>query len=214
MNARDTLQKLLDPIRAAYDGLNERERMLVGLLGAVFAAIVVILPLYLVLDSISTMETENEELIAVMSELSDEADELTRRRLEREQALARYTRPAPPLGSFIESTAQVEGLQLREVTDQPAVKIGDFSRRQVRASLAGVNLRPVIKMLSAIERSDYPVSTERIQIDHPADGDTYTVQIGVNAYDRVGGEAEGAQGGAKARPPARPARGRAGGATP
>ncbi|MBC7171146.1 MAG: type II secretion system protein M, partial [Polyangiaceae bacterium] len=179
-----------DPIRAAYDGLNERERRLVALLGGVLGAIVVLLPLYLVLDSISEMETENQELASVLNDLSDQAGELERKRLEREQALARYARPAPPLGSFVESTAQVEGLQLREVTDQPSVSIGEFSRRQVRASLAGVKLRPVIKMLAAIERSDYPVTTQRIQVDHPSDGDSYTFQIGINAYDRSAPESE------------------------
>jgi hypothetical protein len=46
----------------------------------------------------------------------------------------------------------------------------------------------VIKMLAAIERSDYPVSTQRIQVDHTRDGDTYNFQIGVNAYDRQGGD--------------------------
>lgn len=202
---KEELQKLVDALRAAYEGLNERERMLVGLLGGVFGAILVLLPLYLALDSISAMETENQELAAVLTELSDKAEELQLRRLEREQAAARYQRPAPALGSFVESTAQVEGLQLREVTDQPAVAIGAFSRRQVRASLAGVQLRPVIKMLAAIERSDYPVSTQRIQVDHPNDGDNYTFQIGVNAYDRTGsGAAAGdAEGGKAPRTPSR-----------
>lgn len=185
MKPKEAMQKALEALRSAYEGLNERERMLVGVLGGVFGALALVLPLYLVLDSISEMETENQELVAVLAELSDAADELEQRRAEREQAQARYARPAPPLGSFIESTAQVQGLKLREVTDQPAVAIGAFSRRQARASLADVQLRPVIKMLAAIERSDYPVSTQRIQVDHPKDGDSYTFQIGVNAYDRT-----------------------------
>jgi hypothetical protein len=91
------------------------------------------------------------------------------------------------------------------------VAIGEFSRRQARASLSNVNLRPVIKMLAAIERSDYPVSTQRIQVDHTREGDTYNFQIGVNAYDRQGGEEEAGEAGAarpgaatKARGSARP----------
>lgn len=182
---RGTAQRVFAPLRAAYDGLNPRERTLVTLLGAVFGAIALFLPLYLVLDAITEMETENQDLVAVLRELNDSAVELETKRLEREQSLARYQREAPPLGTFIESAAQVEGLSLREVTDQPALAMGDYSRRQVRVSLTGVNLRPAVKMLSAIERSDYPVSIQRIQIDHVGEGDKYNFQIGISAYDRV-----------------------------
>jgi hypothetical protein len=186
------MARAAETARHAYDGLNPRERVLVGMLGGVFAAILVLLPLYLVMDGVAQIEVENQELAKVLDELDDSRGALEQSRLERQEALARYTRKAPQLGSFLESTAQVEGLQLREVTDQPPVAIGEYSRRQARASLSNVNLRPVIKMLAAIERSDYPVSTQRIQVDHSRDGDTYNFQIGVNAYDRQGeGDDEG-----------------------
>jgi hypothetical protein len=203
VNLAEPFSKAADAARHAYDGLNPRERVLVALLGGVFAAILVLLPLYLVMDGVSSMEAENQEIARVLDDLDGARADLERARLERQQALERYDHKAPQLGSFLETAAQREDLQLREVTDQPPLAIGEFSRRQVRASLSNVSLRPVIKMLAAIERSDYPVSTQRIQVDHTRDGDTYNFQIGVNAYDRqqADDEESGAGRGAKAARP-------------
>src|SRR5690606_22683474 len=87
-------------------------------------------------------------------------------------------------GSFLEARATEQELSLREVTDQPEKVVGDFRRRNVRATLPSVGLRNVIKLLTSIENSRFPVAVERIQIEHFRSGeDSYNVQIGVIAYD-------------------------------
>ncbi|MEM9067418.1 MAG: hypothetical protein AAGE52_02900 [Myxococcota bacterium] len=171
-------------IQSSIDNLNDRERKLLTALGGVFIAIVVLLPLYLVTSSISDIETENEEIASVLRDIRNAQGTLAQRQAEREASAARYGRPAPPLGSFIEARASEQELTLREVTDQPEKVLGDFTRRNVRATMPGVNLRPVVKMFTAIENSPFPVAVERIQIEHFRPGDNYNVQVGVIAFDR------------------------------
>ncbi|MCB9599402.1 MAG: type II secretion system protein M [Sandaracinus sp.] len=174
----------MDRLRAYADGLNERERKLLGALGVVFALIVVLLPIYLVTSSISEIEEENRQISQVLRDIGRARGTLAQRQAEREAARARYQQAAPPLGSFLEARATEQELSLREVTDQPEKVVGDFRRRNVRATLPSVGLRKVIKLLTSIENSRFPVAVERIQIEHFRSGeDSYNVQIGVIAYD-------------------------------
>lgn len=174
----------LDRLRASIDGLNERERRLLGVLGVVFALIVVVLPIYLVTSSISDIDAENRAISTVLRDIGRARTTLAQRQAEREAAQARYREAAPPLGSFLEARASEQELSLREVVDQPEKIVGDFRRRNARATLPGVELRKAIKMLTSIENSRYPVAVERIQIEHFRGGeDSYNVQIGVIAYD-------------------------------
>ena len=56
--------------------------------------------------------------------------------------------------------------------------------------MPGVSLRPVVKMLTSIENSRFPVALESIQVEHFRGGDSYNVQLGVIAYDAAQEEAE------------------------
>lgn len=175
----------LDSIRQQLSELNERERKLLTILGAVFVAILVVLPLYLISSSISDIETENQALADVLAEIQDARTELAQRDAEREAAMARYGTPTPPLGSFVENEANQQELRLREVTDQPEQVFGEFRRRAVRASMPNVELRPVIKMVTSIENSRYPVAINRLQIENYRRGDNYNVELGVLTFDRA-----------------------------
>lgn len=180
----------LDSLRQQISELNERERKLLTVLGAVFVCILVILPLYLISASISDIETENEAIADVLAEIQDARTELARRDAEREAAMARYGTPTPPLGSFVENEANQQDLRLREVTDQPEQVFGEFRRRAVRASMPNVELRPVIKMVTSIENSRYPVAVNRLQIENYRRGDNYNVELGVITFDRAVPETE------------------------
>ncbi len=179
--AADVMSKL----QGAFENLNDRERKLVMALGLVLVMIVVVLPLYLVTSSISGIEEENEQIATVLREINRARGTLAQREAEREAAAARYREAAPPLGSFLEARAAEQELTIREVNDQPDKTLGGFQRRNVRATLPGVGLRPVIKMFTAIENSPHPVALERIQIEHFRSGDNYNVTVGVVTYEQA-----------------------------
>lgn len=183
----------LDSIRNQIAELNERERKLLGLMGLVMGVMIVLLPGVFISRAIGEREAQNDSIRTLLRDIGRARPELAIRRAEEEAARARYARPAPPLGSFIEAQARAidPELQIREVNDQPERVIDVFRRRNVRATMPNVDLRKAIDMLAAMENSDHPVALERLQIEHFRSGSGYNVQLGVIAYELEESEATG-----------------------
>ncbi len=177
---------MTESARRAYENLNERERLLVTALAGVLAMLLVGVPFYLLTTSISNLEDENQEVRTVLRELGQARGRLEGREAAREASARRYRTPAPPLGSFLEAKAGLQELTLREVTDQPEKVVGEFRRRELRATLPNVGLRAVIRMLTDIENSPFPVSVSRLHFEHFRSGDRYNVKVGLIAYQTEG----------------------------
>ena len=177
----------LDNVRSWADALSGRERRLLGVMASVFAAILIGLPMYLAVASISDIETENAEISQVLQDIRRSEPRLRQQIAERRAVDDLYKRKAPSLGGFLEERAQQYGVTGLGITDQPNLDMGGYSRRSVRVSLPVVELRPLIEMLADIENSSYPVAIERIQMTGGRMRTGYTVKLGVNAYDRETG---------------------------
>ncbi len=182
---KEKLAPLIANLKRAFDDLSEREKKLVITMGSIAAAMAIILPMYLVGSSVSELEEENAELSAVIAEIEASRKDLVKRKAEAELMMSRYDQKAPPLGTFIEQEARKQGLALQQVVDQPREALGDYTRRRVRVDLQKVSMRPILDLLVALENSPYPVTVDRLQIDHPQDGDSFSVQIGLSTYDRA-----------------------------
>jgi len=174
----------LDNVRNWADALSHRERRLLSSMAVVFAAIVVILPMYVAISSISDIETENTEIAQVLQDIRRSEPRLQQQKAERRAVERLYNRKAPSLGGFLEERAQQYGVSGLGINDQPKLDMGAYSRRSVRVSLPVVELRPLIEMLADIENSSYPVSIELIQMTGGRMRTGYTVKLAVSAYDR------------------------------
>ncbi|MGB9339830.1 MAG: hypothetical protein WCB63_11355 [Polyangiales bacterium] len=174
----------LDNVRSWADALSGRERRLLGIMAVVFIAIVIIIPMYVAISSISDIETENAEITQVLQDIHRSEPRLRQQKADRIAVEKLYQRKAPSLGGFLEERAQQYGVTGLGITDQPNLDMGAYSRRSVRVSLPVVELRPLIEMLADIENSSYPVSIEQIQMTGGRMRTGYTVKLGVNAYDR------------------------------
>ncbi len=172
----------LGSARRWFDNLSERERRMVGILGVVFVALLILTPLWWLHGRVEALRERNDELHEALRELRRARGSLAARRRAREAAEARYRRKAPPLGSFLEAKAGEFGIGIREVVDQPEKDFGKFRRRHVRVTLPNVDIAAFVKMVAAVKNAPYPVAIERIQIDHF--GDRFNAQLGVYAYDR------------------------------
>jgi type II secretory pathway component PulM len=178
----------VERLRTAWENLNDRERRMLAILGAVAALLLLVLPpVVLALDN-ADLETENAELRSVLERLSMQHDKLQRLAKERAAMEMRYKNKTPPLGSFLEAEAKKQGLTLQEVTDKPAKSSGAYLRRSVTASLAQVQLTPVINLLSSIVDSPYPVAVDHIQVDHFQPGDQFNIKLGVVTFDKTGSD--------------------------
>ncbi|MEM9191099.1 MAG: hypothetical protein AAGF12_18095 [Myxococcota bacterium] len=198
-------------IISMFEGLNDRERLLVSILGTVLGAVILFLPLWLVWGAISEVEAENAELRTVLRDIGRAGPELAERRAQEEAANRRYDNKAPALGSFLEAKAREAGYDRPlTVTNQPEKNMDDFHRRHVRANLTRVGLRTAVDLITNVENSRYPVAVEQLQIDHHQSGDQYSVQLGVITFDRrddernrSAGNNTGMRSGNRAGPPPR-----------
>lgn len=177
------LDDAVDNLRGAVEDLNPRERRLLVAMGITFLALLVALPFYVVLSSVADMEDENEEIVLVMQDISRATNRLNAERAERQAMERLYTTKAPPLGSFLEERAQEKGLEGLDITDQPEVALGRYTRRSVRASLSRVQLRPLLEMLAEVKNSRFPIAITTIQIDGVRRSGDHNARITVHAYD-------------------------------
>lgn len=175
-----------DNLRGWFDTLNQRERRLLILMGLVFGAMLIVLPMYLMFASISDIETENTDINEVLADIYRSEGRLEQEKAERRAVDRLYNRKTPSLGGFLEESAQQYGVSGLSITDQPRLDMGNYSRRSVRVSLPTVELRPLIEMLANIKNSPYPVAIERIQLDGGRLRKSYSAKLAVNAYDREG----------------------------
>lgn len=179
-----------DRLQQIWTGFTERERRLVGMLGVVFALVILFLVFYIPSSAIAALEEDNDEMARVLDEIAAAEDRLAARAAEAEAAERRYDRRAPALGSFVEARATENGATVQQVTNQPEVEEGRFRRRHVRATLPNVNLRSTMHLLTELESSEYPIALERIHVEHFAAGtDQFNVEIGVITFDRTGAAA-------------------------
>lgn len=180
-----------DNIRGWFDTLNERERRLLALMGSVFAVVLIVVPMYTMLATISDIETENADINEVLRDIYRSEGRLERQKGARLAVDRLYNRKAPSLGGFLEESAQQYGVSGLSITDQPKLDMGGYTRRSVRVSLPTVELRPLIDMLADIENSSYPVAIERIQLDGGRRRKSYNAKLTVSAYDRESGPLTG-----------------------
>lgn len=185
------MNNVFESLRRSWQGLNERERRLVALMGLTLVGFVVFGVFYLSQNAVSEVEAENDQLETALADIGRARARLQERAAERDAAERRYATKAPALGSFVEATAHDNQLTLREVVDQPAEVSGRYTRRAVNVQLPNVNLRPIVDLMAAIENSPYPVAIEQIQVEHFQAGDQYNVKLGVVAYDRAAAAAAG-----------------------
>lgn len=178
------LSDAFDNLQSWSNSLSDRERRLLGAMAVVFAALLVVLPMYVGIASISDIEDENEEIVEVLQDIQRSELRLRREKAERKAIEALYNGKAPSLGGFLEERAEQYGITGLGVTDQPNLDLGEYSRRSVRVNLPVVELRPLIEMLADIENSPYPVSIETIQMTGGRMRTGYTVKLAVSAYDR------------------------------
>ncbi len=178
-------REMFSGLASYWENLTDRERLLLGVLGVVAAALLVVLPVYMFSSAIAELEDENEEITTALRRIAHSRGQIAAQRAERAAADARYARHAPTLGSFLEAKAgEQEGLAISDVQHEPERQEGGFRIRHSRARFQGTGLRPAIQLLAEIENSRYPVAIERIHIDHHQTGDRYNFQVGVLAFDR------------------------------
>jgi general secretion pathway protein M len=167
--------------------MNERERRLVGVLGVVFAIVVVCAVPFGVGVYVSSVDSDNDDLRKALSDVQDARSSLRERQAHKDQVMARYARAAPPLPGFLEQTAQTQKLEVSESNPLPEIPHGKrFVEHGTLVHLKKAGMLPIAKFLEAIERSGYPIAVTRLSIrKRGGEPDSYDVEVGVSSFERV-----------------------------
>ena len=168
------------------DKLEPRERKLLGILVGILAALIVLaLPIY-AWSAVSSSRTENDEIRALIDEVYKARLSVAERKAKQDAILARYGRPAPTLGGFIEEAAKANGITIADAQDKPEVPHGKrYTERLTVVKMHKVGMLALVKTIEKIEQSGHPVAVTRLNIRPRAgEPDSYEVELGVSAYDR------------------------------
>jgi general secretion pathway protein M len=173
-------------LRERFEKLEPRERKLLTLLLGMFAVIAFLLIPVGIFSLVSGKRSENDEVRDLINEIHSARTQVSERKARHDALLARYAKPAPPLGGFIEEQAKEAGLPSPESQDRPEIPHGKrYTERLTVVKLHKVGMLGVAKTLEKIETSGHPVSVTRLNIKPRAnEPDSYEVELGVSAYDR------------------------------
>jgi general secretion pathway protein M len=169
-----------------FDKLDPRERRLVvALLGVMGAFVVLLLPVLLI-TTMSSKRSENQEVRDLILTIRESSEKLAERRAKHDALLAKYAKPAPPLAGYIESVAVEHGITVPESLDRPEMPHGKrYTERMAVVKLHKVGMLAVAKTLEQIETSGHPMTISRLSIKpRAAEPDSYEVELGVSAFDR------------------------------
>jgi general secretion pathway protein M len=148
-------------------------------------------------------------LIARRAEISDlrnaiEAvqgarNEVRERQFRRDQIAMRYAKKAPLLAGFLQQAARAQNMEVTDSSDRPDVPIGKkYVERSTVVHLKKVGMLPLSKFMEAIEKSGEPLVISTFSLrKRTGEPDSWDVEIGLSAYDRVEAPAPASSGAAK-----------------
>ncbi len=173
-------------LRERLDKLEPRERRLLGILGAILGACVVLLGPIGVWSMVSAKRTANGEIRDLIDQIYDARATVAERKAKRDALLARYAKTAPPLAGFIEEAAKENSISAAESQDLPPVPHGKrYTERTTVVKMHKVGMLALAKTLEKIEQSGYPVAISKLVIKPRAgEPDSYEVDLGISAFDR------------------------------
>jgi general secretion pathway protein M len=175
----------LEALRESWEKLSDRERKMLSILGAAALALATFVVVWTTSSALAEVEEERDAIRSVLADIDRASDLLAKREAERHAVEARYRNKAPPLAAHVEAKAKEEGLEVRQVVEDPEKVAAGYRRQAVRVSFSGVSLRPIMHLLANLDDERSPIAIEKIVIEHYSPGDNFKVDLGIAAYEPV-----------------------------
>ncbi len=172
-------------LRERLEGLEERERRLLGI--ALLVAIVgaVLTPPILLYALLHSRRSDVEAVRTAIGAIEDQSELLERAKADKGALEQRYRQPAPQLQAFLAKLAADVGVEIPESQDRQSVPRGKrFDERSTKITLRKVGMLKLVKFLEKIEHSGHPVKISQIDIRKRTEPDAYDVDMIVSAFDR------------------------------
>jgi general secretion pathway protein M len=167
--------------------LSSRDRRLLTIGGVVLGILVLVGVPVGAEAYVSGRRADNDELRAALSDVQDARTKVRERQGKKDSVVARYAKPAPQLGTFIEQTARANKLEVVDSVDRQPVPHGKkYSERHTIIHFKKAGMLAIAKFLEAVEKSGHPVSVSRLNIrKRTGEPDSYDVEVGLSAFDRT-----------------------------
>lgn len=166
----EMIQPLRDKAAETWGSLSQRERRLVGLMLAAFAAIVVALSFGSAKASLARHERLLEEKRLGMQRIAALATTYREAQRARERIEARIRGNPVRLFSYLEDLAGRQNVTVGDMQDRGTDDIADgVQRATVEVSFARIDLRSLTGFLNEIEKSPHLVKVEKLRVRSRSD---------------------------------------------
>jgi type II secretory pathway component PulM len=161
------MNEILGRLRALWDGLAARERVLVGVAGAALALMIVLFGLVMPVMSATRNATASAEdaqrQLAMMQRMRREWDAL-HGRLGAVEARIQASNDGPNLLTLLESLAAQAGVKPASMEKRQSGESERYEETKVEVSLKTVTLQQAVTYLASIERANQPLSVKSLRI--------------------------------------------------
>jgi general secretion pathway protein M len=173
-------------LREKFEQLEERERKLLLIFGAVVGFMLVFLLPFALAMSVGSQESDNERMRDIIQQIADERKTLGKHQAETDRVEKRYARKAPALASFLAQTADSVGVEIPETQDRATVPHGKaFKERITKIRLRKVGMLQLSNFMEKIEHSPYAISISKLNIrKRGAKPDEFDAEMEISAFDR------------------------------
>jgi type II secretory pathway component PulM len=160
------VKKLWSRLRAAFDDLSDRERILVSIVGALLVALVfyfgIIRLSFGLRGDAQQRLTQAEQQLMVMSRLRREFDDVNVRLTSVEERIQNSTRGN--LRTTLESLARASKVTVESMEPQATPSNDRYRETKVEVALKQVTLRQTVSYLHEIESSDEVLSVKSLRM--------------------------------------------------
>jgi general secretion pathway protein M len=172
-------------LRERLQGLEERERRLLGFAALIAGIGLVLAPPIALLAVLHGKKSDVEAVRGAIDSIESQSDAIQRAKMEKLALTERYKLPAPQLQAFLAKLATDVGVEIPESQDRQVVPRGKrFDERSTKVTLRKVGMLKLVKFLEKIELSGYPIKVSQIDIRKRPDPDSYDIDMVVSAFDR------------------------------
>lgn len=175
------------PRPAFLEKLTPREQKLAMALMLVFG-VMFLLALPIGLETmIASRRSDNADMRDTITKIQDSRAQIRDRQSKKDAVALRYANKVGPLAGFIEQQARAQKLEVTDSVDRPDLPIGkQYNERTTVVHLKKANMLAIARLIESIEKSGHPVLVSRLNIRRrSAEPDSWDVELGVSAYDRV-----------------------------
>lgn len=158
---------LLGRIRVLWEGLEPRERILVGIAGGALAFSIlvlgIIMPVMNATENARERAEDSERQLALMQRMRRDWDGL-HGRLDAVENEITASRDGQNLLTLLEALASRAGVKPTSMEKRQSGESDEYEETKVEVSLKGVSLKQAVNYLASIENESRPLSVKSLRI--------------------------------------------------